>query len=307
VPSQRKCLDTPARAERALRYCLLRSLPVKNAHQRMSTHVDSRTENMNISTLNQRVEDLEGSVNFWNDLYIWLLAFTTLLAAVLFVTQYVAGKRGRQLATAQKELLEAKDKQLSLDLKSKDVGIEEAKKDAATASSRAEDLKKQNLETEKKLEQERLSRIELEERVAFRRIVPKERTELASRLKSFAGQTVGLWFNVGDHEGAIFASDIASALEVAKWNVYAPASISRLIPSGSRSPTVVETGVIVASTGHGESIKAADAIVRKLLELGFDARKSSTIDKRLNPFVLVNVEARPIGSQGEAKLRKQKK
>jgi hypothetical protein len=262
---------------------------------------------MEISSLTQRVQDLQRAINFWNDWNIVMVAGTALFALGLLITQYIVVQRGKELAAAQDELLRTKDKQLELDLKSKDVGIEEAKERAAVAHTRAEELKHQNLVTEKKLEQERLARIEIEERVASRRIPERERSQLASRLKSFAGQTVSIWFKAGDHEGAIFGADIASALEAAQWNVYAPASIMTFAAAGRRGPTIVETGVVVLSTGHATSIKAADSLVRELTALGFDVRRSPKIEDRPTPTVLVNVEARPEGPQGEAKLRKQKK
>jgi outer membrane murein-binding lipoprotein Lpp len=217
-----------------------------------------------------------------------MVAVTAILAVGLFVTQYLAGKKSRELASLQAELIRAKDKQLELDLKNKDAGIEEAKERAATANSRAEELKKENLETQKKLEDERLARAEIEERVAFRRIPEKQRSEMASRLKAFARQAASVWFHAGDYEGSVFASDIASALETAGWDVFAPASMMQLAESGRRGSTMMETGITVVSTGHQQSIKASEAIVRELLALGFDARKSPRIEERPVSVVIVN-------------------
>jgi hypothetical protein len=261
---------------------------------------------MEISSLSQRVQDLEASVRFWNELNSWLVAGTAVLAIGLFLSQYVALKFGRQLAGAQAELLRLKDEQLKSDLKSKDIGIEEAIKDAAIANSHAEVLKQQNLATEKRLEAERLARIEIEERVASRRIPEKKRAEIARRLTPFAGQTVSTWSHAGDREGAVFASDISAILEAAHWDVYAPASKMDFAAAGRRGRTAIPTGVIVASSSHDTSVKASNALIRELLALGFDAIKSPTFEKQAAPIVIINVEARPEGAQGDAKLRTSK-
>jgi len=177
-----------------------------------------------------------------------------------------------------------------------------------TAKASQEKLRQENLQLSIKLEEEQKERFKIEERVASRRIPERQRSELASRLKSFAGQTVSIWFKAGDHEGAMFASDIASTLKAAQWDVYAPASVMEFAEAGHRGPTTpFETGVVVVSTGHDASIRASDAVVHELLALGFDAHKSPTVENRPGPIVLVNVEARPEGPQGEAKLRRKKK
>ncbi len=49
-------------------------------------------------------------------------------------------------------------------------------------------------------------------------------------------------------------------------------------------------------------MKAADALVRELSALGFDARKAANIGNGPEPVVVVTVQARPEGGQGELKL-----
>ncbi len=185
---------------------------------------------MEIFSLTQRVYQLEIAIRFWNNFNAWLLAGTALFAVGSFITARMTFVRGNELAMAQKELLRAKDEQLALDLRSKDVGIEEAKRRAAAAVERGEELRQQNLATEKKLEEERLARLEIEDKVAFRRLTDKQKSELGSRLASYQRQTVTLWYTAGDHEGAIFATDIASALTAARWNVFTPASMAKFAP-----------------------------------------------------------------------------
>jgi hypothetical protein len=49
-------------------------------------------------------------------------------------------------------------------------------------------------------------------------------------------------------------------------------------------------------------MKAADAVVRELSALGFDARKATNIGNGPEPIVVVTVQARPEGAQGDQKL-----
>lgn len=218
-----------------------------------------------------------------------LLGFTFFVgAATIFVDRIISARQEARIASAQRDAAVANQA-------------------AGKLALQTEELKRQNLATEEKLEQERLARIEIEERVAFRRITEKRRLELASRLKSFSGQTVSLWFNAGDHEGAVFASDIASALMGAKWDVFAPASKMDFAASGRHRNAPIETGVIVVSTSQEASLKASEALVRELSALGFDVQKSATLDERPIALVFVNVESRPEGPQGEAKLRSKAK
>jgi hypothetical protein len=110
-----------------------------------------------------------------------------------------------------------------------------------------------------------------------------------------------VWFNQGDIEGSTFASDIASALQEAQWNLIGPPSSLATLGAGP-----VETGVSIASTGDEVSRNASEILVRELVALGFDVTKSPRIESRPVPMVIVTIEVRPEGAQGEAKLRAQK-
>ena len=61
-------------------------------------------------------------------------------------------------------------------------------------------------------------------------------------------------------------------------------------------------GVLVSSNKDEPSMKAADALVRELSALGFDTRKASNTGNGAEPVVVVTVQARPEGAQGELKL-----
>lgn len=156
----------------------------------------------------------------------------------------------------------------------------------------------------KEAEAERLKRVEIEEKMAWRRLTQEEVSEIGSRLQNFPGETGAVWFNASDIEGDTFASDIAAALHAAKWRVVGPASFMDLVEPISNPPPL-STGVTVVSTGDESSLKASNALVQELKHFGFDCTKSSKIEFRPVHMVFVNVESRPDGPQGEAKLRQQ--
>lgn len=239
----------------------------------------AQSTELEVQRLTAEVNQARESEDCWetaSNLALWLAAFVGIAIAVSAIG---SGRTKNRLIGLQDSLAKAKETQLALVLQ----------------------------EGEEKLESERKARIELEEEYAPRRISAPERKRLASRLKPFAGQIVSTWFHAGDHEGFVFASDIASALSDAHWDVYAPASILDLAESGRRGTTTIPTGVTVSSTPDETSRNASDAIVRELLALGFDAQKSPATDRKDAPVVTVTVESRPEGAQGEAKLRKTRK
>lgn len=101
------------------------------------------------------------------------------------------------------------------------------------------------VEANLKAEEERLARVKLEERVAWRRLTRDQQSEIGSRLGRFSGQLAAVWYNAGDHEGGVFASDIAAALHLANWNVFAPASMLQLAQAGRRGLPIIPRGLLL--------------------------------------------------------------
>jgi hypothetical protein len=99
--------------------------------------------------------------------------------------------------------------------------------------------------------------------------------------------------------------DIASALQQASWNVAEPQALLKMpegpVALGTNPP--LKTGVIIVNTENEASRHAADAVLHELLALGFDATKRIQVDQHHGPIVFINVEHRPEGAQGEARLR----
>ena len=144
----------------------------------------------------------------------------------------------------------------------------------------------------------------LQSKMAPRRFTQEQQERLASGVKPLAPQLASVWYGAGDKESENFSWDIASALNAAGWKVFSPASTATLAQSGKPFGSIprLQTGVVVSSNKHGPSMKAADALAAELLALGFDARKAEEIGSGHEPLVVVTVQARPDGAQGEMKL-----
>jgi len=144
----------------------------------------------------------------------------------------------------------------------------------------------------------------LQAKMLPRRLTKAQQETLASDVGSLAPQSASVWYGAGDKESENFSWDIASALNAAGWKVFSPASTATLAQSGKPFGSIprLQTGVVVSSNKDGPSMKAADALATELSALGFDARKAAEIGNGRESLVVVTVQARPGGAQGEMKL-----
>lgn len=144
----------------------------------------------------------------------------------------------------------------------------------------------------------------LQAKMLPRRLTKAQQERLASGVSSLAPQSANVWYGAGDKESENFAWDIASALDAAGWKVFSPASTATLAQSGKPFGSIprLQTGVVVSSNKDAASMKAVDALVTELSALGFEARKAADIGNGHDPLVVVTVQARPEGAQGEMKV-----
>jgi len=76
-----------------------------------------------IQSLTLRVNALNQSVDWWNTAMVWALVFAALAAVAVVVTTRAPLMRAKELGDVQAELIQAKERQLTLDLKDKDSKI----------------------------------------------------------------------------------------------------------------------------------------------------------------------------------------
>jgi hypothetical protein len=144
----------------------------------------------------------------------------------------------------------------------------------------------------------------LQAKMLPRRLSKGQQETFVSDVSSLAPQSASVWYGAGDKESENFSWEIASALNAAGWKVFSPASTATLAQSGKPFGSIprLQTGIVVGSNKDAASMKAADALAKELSALGFDARKAAEIGNGREPLVVVTVQARPEGAQGEAKL-----
>lgn len=142
--------------------------------------------------------------------------------------------------------------------------------DTAKAMERAAHAEQQAAESNRIAEQERLARVKIEERLAPRRIGPKEHSAFVAALEPFAGSTVVIT-KLGDFEAARFGDDLVSVLKEAGWNV-------QVNLAGMISPPVYGLQGLV-----NEESPAGKALLAVLRSLGgsFEAAPNSPLLARI--------------------------
>jgi hypothetical protein len=101
-----------------------------------------------------------------------------------------------------------------------DARINEAIGIAAEANARAAGLEREAAELRKDAEGERLARVKIEERLAWRRVPPMLYKGFVSELAPFAGSAIAINpLGSGDPETETFAGDIEKLLHDSHWHV----------------------------------------------------------------------------------------
>jgi len=164
-----------------------------------------------------------------------------------------------------------------------------------------------------KAESEEFERVKIEARVAFRHLTARQEQEIAASLKPLcSGQGVSPSSPMGDTESAMFAFDIAKALQATKaLRVNAPGVrwVGMNGASSSQSYPPLSTGVVVRVCAKCSQLGSAassnprlgKAIAKELTMRGFDARELE--DVLAGPEILIEVNPHPEGPQGEYKLQ----
>jgi hypothetical protein len=285
----------------------------------------SEGDNMpDIQTLTSQVEQLERAAGWWNNATLWLVAGTALVAAAYFVVSLISSNRSNALKDAQAALIRAKDEQLALNLKDKDEQISAAKErastadrqagianeaagkanrraeeiageniklksdlDMATAEARreAENLRKQNLATEDRLEKERRSRLEMERVIGPRIIAAQE--AIANSLSQFKGMRFEIQ-SLADMESRRLASQIAATLKMAGWEL--PMDRMAIVGDGTlpEGVTVVVSDILERPEGDQSAVAAVtlvEQLMGQMIEAEFSPSKSATLDTGALPHV----------------------
>jgi hypothetical protein len=192
----------------------------------------------------------------------------------------------------------------------------DARERASNAEEHTAQIEKDEAQLRKDTEDERLARVKIEERVAWRKLDPKAQSEIALHLSRFAKEPVLIAYNPNDMEALSFASDIAATFHAAGWEVAIAEPVAvrslREEPAAFGANRPLAAGVLVWRSDDEVSRKAATALVEQLSLRGFDATISPEQKGLLALYptstrVVLTVAHKPDGAQGEFKLKAHKK
>ncbi len=118
-----------------------------------------------------------------------------------------------------------------------------------------------------------MARATIEEALARRTLTLSQKQLVISSLGNFSGQLASLWYFAGDKEAETFAFELTEALHEAKWTMFVPASKINLAPTDvpfSGAASRLPVGITVLTRNEAK-YGVADALVKELIALGFDA------------------------------------
>lgn len=205
------------------------------------------TQVAEIQRLADEVQRLSGLTDRWNGIVNLLLFLTAVVGVLYFGASLRQSYFGKRLRTVQDALSKAKDEQLADEFAHRDERIARVKAEgqveiakvradsdekiaaankrsdeiSAKANRDAEDLRKQNLETESRLEAERNNRLDLEKSLSPRWLAYKvfnDGTTNADSIRKYAGFNFDIEFPM-EAEARSAAGQLAFVLEKAGWKL----------------------------------------------------------------------------------------
>ncbi|MBE0556196.1 MAG: hypothetical protein IH628_03100 [Proteobacteria bacterium] len=276
-----------------------------------NTSNNSVGENVSeIQSLTERVQDLQRSFDSWSVGYVWLVGFAVIIAAVVFFTQFMSIRIGKQLTQAQSDLAAAKDRQLASELKGKDEKIADTGERASVANQRAveankrtqelaveaQELRRQNIETGAELERERLVRLEMEKSLSPRIFVLEQYKDGKSNIDpliKFKGTKVVIRY-LADAESTRAKNELSNLLMAAGWDIVGEIRDPEMW-AGFFDGVIVQTSLRSVS-GRSErdmSRNAAEALLALLHSNGWTVRSHAMADDIPAQSIKVSIGFKP--------------
>ena len=156
-----------------------------------------------IQALVNRVQSLNESVDFWNKWMVWGLLFAAIAAVWVVFATSVTIRKTKELGAAQDQLTAAKERQLSVELKDKDIKIASLNKDSET-------LKGENLILQSNL-------LSLQKQSEPRRLTGEQKERLSKLLKPTTNSGAFIVTPLMDGEASDYADDFEASLHAANW------------------------------------------------------------------------------------------
>jgi hypothetical protein len=149
-----------------------------------------------------------------------LLWVATLVVAIGVVGEAAFGIRHILLSKRLRRLQHTEDQKHEEALERLHKDAEGLRLQIAQANERAANNEREATVLQKLAEDERLARVKIEEKLAYRHLNDEQREHVWAKLEAFAGQKVNLFALGSDPERLAIGSDIASALHRGGWIIY---------------------------------------------------------------------------------------
>lgn len=240
--------------------------------------IRATTSPPSISVLSVKVQKLEHWNNLVNALGIGLIAATLVIGIVSNRLNLRLNKAKDRLAAEEKMVSEEKIAAANAIGESAKADAAKAQEGIAKAHEKTEELRKNNLILESKVEEERSSRIELEQAVSPRIM---EQYKTSEALKILTGVTA-IITNVPDLESQKMAGQLTATLNMAGWKI----QFSPYDPKEVYSDGVIIEKNVGAVPKEDIAPKAAELLLTQLKNNKIECRTHPTIDLPPNTIVV---------------------
>ncbi len=210
---------------------------------------------------------VEALKSFFDSAAVVLLFLTFLAGMGVLLTGNVINKRqesklhqfDKDLTAAKSDLAKQQERAATAEGR-----IALADQHAEEAKAKAEEFRLDIAKANKAAEDERMARVKLQERVAWRTISPTEIARIGSKLRIHQGIHIYVGTLAGNEEAVSFSEDIADIIKAAGW------TFPGVTPYGNLG--VQRTGLRISTTRDAQSRAAAMALRAELDQLGFSPR-----------------------------------
>ena len=236
-----------------------------------------------IDSLTSVVQKMEASFSFWHDWSNWLIVITIIAGACLYFFQYKANETAILLGKAKDKLSEESIAQVKAEA-DKQIALLNA--DAVKAKSEIAKAQAQAAQANEKAESERLARVQLEARLADRKLTTEQQARLIASLRPFSGTEVDVVILGDTSEIRMIGMVILDCLQKADW----------IVNSGNAIGGVSIVKGILVGVRSGSNMTIADAartFASGLQSMGIDSGPWD-FDQLVERFV-IKMSYRPKG------------
>ncbi|MDZ4341430.1 MAG: hypothetical protein U1E51_03220 [Candidatus Binatia bacterium] len=211
----------------------------------------STTANKTIIVIGMRMHVSYEQAALWFNISNGILVIALILGVIATYAMYVLGNIKEEFVN--ENIAQSHERSAKLE------------SEAATSKERTAVVERGNIELQINLEKERSARLELEAKIAPRRLSESDKKALIAALKPFAGQKCLISYSLGSAESDTYSDDFVKVVDAAGWDHNGLNGIFGSVRSA------VVTGVQIAV--HPDSDRGGGIVTPGILALIKSARK----------------------------------